>query len=92
MRSPKSPRAEIPPAPSRAARNTKVLVPQKSKRRFYGHAIPGVEMSKLAGKLFVVEGADGSGRFTQIQMLVDWLEGSGHSTGQVGVKRSCLVI
>lgn len=91
MRSAKSPRAEIPPAAARAARNTKVLVPQKSKRRFYGHGIPGVEMSKLAGKLIVVEGADGSGRSTQIQMLVDWLEGSGHSTVQVGLKRSTLV-
>jgi dTMP kinase len=41
--------------------------------------------------LIVVEGADGSGRSTQIARLVDWLEGSGHATVQVGLKRSTLV-
>src|SRR5436309_5302300 len=74
----------------RAPRN-QILVPFRSPRRFYGHGIPGVDVDKLAGKLIVVEGADGSGRSTQIQMLVDWLEGCGHSTVQVGLKRSTLV-
>jgi dTMP kinase len=60
-------------------------------RRFYGHGIPGVELDKLAGKLVVVEGADGSGRSTQIAQLVSWLEGCGHATVQVGLKRSTLV-
>jgi dTMP kinase len=50
-----------------------------------------VELQKLAGKLIVVEGADGSGRSTQIAKLVDWLEASGHATVQVGLKRSTLV-
>ncbi|MSU57919.1 MAG: dTMP kinase [Pedosphaera sp.] len=76
---------------ARGSRSTNVIVPLKSKRRFYGHGIPGVDTSKLAGKLIVVEGADGSGRSTQIQMLVDWLESAGHSTVQVGLKRSTLV-
>jgi len=39
----------------------------------------------------VVEGADGSGRSTQIARLVEWLEGSGHATVQVGLSRSTLV-
>ena len=39
----------------------------------------------------MVEGADGSGRSTQIVKLVDWLEASGHATVQVGLKRSTLV-
>ncbi len=73
------------------ARGVKVIVPQKSARRFYGHGIPGVDVEKLAGKLIVIEGADGSGRSTQGQMLVNWLEGAGHSTVQVGLKRSTLV-
>ena len=60
-------------------------------RRFYGHGIPGVQLADLAGKLIVVEGADGSGRSTQIARLVDWLETSGHATVQVGLKRSTLV-
>jgi dTMP kinase len=60
-------------------------------RRFYGSGIPGVDLSKLAGKLIVVEGADGSGRSTQIERLVQWLEGRGHATVQIGLKRSTLV-
>jgi dTMP kinase len=61
------------------------------RRRFYGHGIPGVDLEKLTGKLIVVEGADGSGRSTQISRLVEWLEGCGYATVQVGIKRSTLV-
>ncbi len=68
-----------------------IVVPLRKKRRFYGHGIPGVELDNLAGRLIVVEGADGSGRSTQIQRLTEWLEGSGHATVQVGLKRSTLV-
>jgi len=50
-----------------------------------------VDVEKLAGKLIVVEGADGSGRSTQTARLVEWLEGCGHATVQVGLKRSTLV-
>ena len=53
--------------------------------------MPKVDAEKLSGKLIVVEGADGSGRSTQIARLVQWLEGSGHATVQVGLKRSTLV-
>ncbi|HEX5400454.1 MAG TPA: dTMP kinase [Verrucomicrobiae bacterium] len=60
-------------------------------RRFLGHGIPKVRLEELAGKLIVVEGADGSGRSTQIARLVDWLETCGHATVQVGLKRSSLV-
>ena len=68
-----------------------IPVPRRTERRFYGHGIPRVDLEQLAGKLIVVEGADGSGRSTQIAMLVEWLEGSGHATVQVGLKRSTLV-
>jgi dTMP kinase len=68
-----------------------VIVPRPTVKRFYGHGIPGVDLDKLTGKLIVVEGADGSGRSTQIARLVSWLEGSGHATVQVGLKRSTLV-
>jgi dTMP kinase len=68
-----------------------IVVPGRTPRRFYGHGIPKVEVKRLAGRLIVVEGADGSGRSTQIAMLVQWLEGSGHATTQVGLKRSSLV-
>lgn len=72
-------------------RANEIVVPVRRQRRFYGHGIPRVKLDELAGKLIVVEGADGSGRSTQIAKLVEWLEGSGHATVQVGLKRSTLV-
>ncbi len=68
-----------------------VIVPRVTPKRFYGHGIPGVDAEDLTGKLIVVEGADGSGRSTQIARLVQWLEATGHHTIQVGLKRSTLV-
>jgi len=68
-----------------------IVLPPRTKRRFYGDGIPGVELDKIAGKLIVIEGADGSGRSTQITRLVEWMEGCGHATIQVGLKRSTLV-
>lgn len=85
----RSSRRERPPGANGPERP--ILVPQPTPKRFYGHGIPGVDASQLAGKLIVVEGADGSGRSTQITRLVEWLEGSGHATVQVGLKRSTLV-
>jgi dTMP kinase len=63
----------------------------KKSHRFYGHGIPRVSADDLGGKLIVVEGADGSGRSTQIAHLVEWLETGGRPTAQVGLKRSTLV-
>jgi dTMP kinase len=71
--------------------HNQIVVPQPGPRRFYGLGIPGVKLEDLVGKLIVVEGADGSGRSTQIAQLVNWLETSGHATVQVGLKRSSLV-
>ena len=68
-----------------------IVVPPAAHRRFYGHGIPGITTDDLVGKLIVVEGADGSGRSTQIARLVEWLETTGHATVQVGLKRSTLV-
>ena len=68
-----------------------IVIPASTPRRFYGHGIPGVKLEELVGKLIAVEGADGSGRSTQIARLVRWLETSGHATVQVGLKRSTLV-
>lgn len=68
-----------------------ILIPTATPKRFFGHGIPGVTLDDLVGKLIVVEGADGSGRSTQIARLVEWLEGTGHGTVQVGLKRSTLV-
>lgn len=78
------------PAPRRVP-DLRVVLPAPTPKRFYGHGIPGVNLEELSGKLIVVEGADGSGRSTQIARLVKWLEGCGHATVQVGLKRSTLV-
>jgi dTMP kinase len=59
--------------------------------KFYGKGLPGVKAEDLKGKLIVMEGGDGSGRSTQIRLLRDWLEGNGHATVNVGLKRSTLV-
>lgn len=75
----------------RGLRQSHIVVPRRTPRKFYGHGIPGVDLETLAGRLIVVEGADGSGRSTQIALLVEWLEGTGHGTVQVGLKRSTLV-
>lgn len=60
-------------------------------KQFYGGKLPGVDASTLKGKLIVVEGADGSGRSTQIELLCNWLERLGYPTTTVGLKRSVLV-
>src|SRR5215470_1913275 len=60
-------------------------------KRFYGKGIPGVQVSDLKGQLIVVEGADGSGRSTQMDLLRNWLERRGYPTINVGLKRSMLV-
>lgn len=59
--------------------------------RFYGAGIPGIDPTSLTGSLIVLEGADGSGRSTQIRVLRDWLEGQGHAVTEVGLRRSMLV-
>lgn len=60
-------------------------------RRFYGAGLPNVDVKSLTGKLVVIEGADGSGRSTQMAVLKDWLEGEGFATVDVGLARSTLV-
>lgn len=65
--------------------------PKVNAKRFYGEGLPGVDPAQLGGKLIVVEGADGSGRSTQIELLKDWLERRGYATVDVGLKRSNLV-
>ena len=60
-------------------------------KRFLSTQLPGCDPSELQGKLIVLEGADGSGRSTQIEMLNAWLENLGFATANVGLKRSTLV-
>lgn len=59
--------------------------------QFYGEGIPGISPQELTGRLIVIEGADGSGRSTQIELLRNYLENLGHATVNVGLRRSTLV-
>lgn len=47
--------------------------------------------TSFPGKLIVVEGPDGSGRSTQISMLVPWLEQQGHWVVNMRLKGSTLI-
>jgi dTMP kinase len=58
---------------------------------FFGRRLPEVREPSFAGKLFAVEGADGSGRSTQIGMLSQWLEANGYAVRHMGLRRSNLV-
>lgn len=60
-------------------------------KKFFGRTPPEVTDPRFGGKLFVVEGADGSGRSTQIALLSQWLEGQGFAVRQMGLRRSELV-
>jgi len=53
--------------------------------------LPELTNKKFTGKLFVIEGTDGSGRSTQISLLSAWLEQRGYSVTHMGLRRSNLV-
>jgi dTMP kinase len=59
--------------------------------RTYGTRLPGLPDDALTGKLIVVEGADGSGRTTEVALLREWLEVEGHAVVDTGLRRSTLV-
>ena len=52
--------------------------------------IPRIDLQELKGKLFVIEGADGVGRTTQIWLLKQWLETEGHAVLASRMTRSAL--
>lgn len=60
-------------------------------KKFYNHALTGIDPSQLKGTLIVVEGGDGAGRTTQCQLLRDSIERLGYPTIEAGLKRSRLV-
>ena len=60
-------------------------------RKTFGSPPPGFSSEHLRGHLIVLEGADGSGRTTEVGMLRDWLEIQGHPVVDTGLRRSTLV-
>jgi len=58
--------------------------------RFYGTALPSVDIEPYAGKLIVIEGTDGVGRSTHVTLLRTWLESIGYAVLDTGMTRSIL--
>ncbi|MGH9450914.1 MAG: dTMP kinase [Terriglobia bacterium] len=59
-------------------------------REAYGVGVPGVNLADLSGKLIVIEGTDGVGRSTQMNLVKPWLEHQGHAVVDTGIRRSVL--
>ena len=59
--------------------------------RFFGAGLAKLDVgAELPGNLIVVEGADGVGRSTHIELLQGWLEGQGFAVASTGLVRSAL--
>jgi dTMP kinase len=59
--------------------------------RTYGTRPPGMPAGELCGRPIVIEGADGSGRTTEVALLKERLEVEGHAVVDTGLRRSDLV-
>ena len=59
--------------------------------RFFGDGLKYLNPSELKGKLVAIEGTDGVGRSTHIEMLQEWLEVQGYGVITTGWTRSNLM-
>lgn len=59
--------------------------------KFFGEGLPYRTTNDFKGKLIVVEGTDGVGRSTQIELLSDWLKVRGFGVVTTGWTRSKLM-
>jgi len=61
------------------------------KKQVLGDALPYLDMNELSGNLIVIEGTDGVGRSTQVEMLKEWLEVKGYGVITTGWTQSALM-
>jgi dTMP kinase len=68
-----------------------MTTPAARRKTWYGHGIPYIDIGDLPGHLIVIEGTDGVGRSTQIELLTPWLELEGFAVSNTGWTRSPLL-
>jgi dTMP kinase len=59
--------------------------------KFFGDGLPYLKTNDLKGKLIALEGTDGVGRSTQIDLLEEWLQVQGYGVTVTGWTRSNLM-
>lgn len=59
--------------------------------KFFGEGLPYQKTSDCKGQLIVIEGTDGVGRSTQVELLTQWLKVNGHGVVNTGWTRSKLM-
>ena len=59
--------------------------------RYFGDGLTYLSPSELKGKLIAIEGTDGVGRSTHLEMLQEWLEVQGYGVMTTGWTRSSLM-
>jgi dTMP kinase len=59
--------------------------------KFFGERLPYLKPFSSKGKLIVIEGTDGTGRSTQVNLLKNWLEVQGYAVFETGWARSNLM-
>ncbi len=59
--------------------------------KFFGDGLPYLKLGDLKGKLIAIEGTDGVGRSTQIELLEEWLQVQGYGVLVTGWTRSNLM-
>ena len=62
-----------------------------SEPKYFGEGLPYLKPFSVKGKLITIEGTDGVGRSTQVDLLRNWLEVQGYAVVETGWTRSNLM-